>query len=302
MTDSCPYRTISIIGVGLMGASLAGALKASASPPVIRGSTPDRENGEKALRRGLIDSYTPSNREVVSGAELVVIATPPSSIPDIWEEIGPVVSPGTLLTDLASVKQNLHAIYLERFSSVFPRYISSHPMAGRELTGVDASRPDLFRDRLTFLIPFSSSPPGEDLERLKRLWTIAGSPRQTVVESREHDRILSLISHLPHLLAFSLLETLVQTTDKKTIPHWNWPSQRGGALKDMLRIAWSGPDLWGDILLQNRKELLSSIEDFTSSMDVFKKFLVAKDREGLISYLKTLQAKAHEDMHHERHS
>ena len=301
MTDTCPFRIISIIGVGLMGASLAGALKALPSPPVIRGSTPERVDGEKALGRRLIDFYTPSNREVVSGAELVVIAAPPSRIPEIWEEIGPVLPSDTLLTDLASVKRNLHDLYQERFAPVFPRYISSHPMAGRELTGVDASRADLFRDRLTFLIPFSNTPLGDDIDRLKRLWSLAGSPRQTLVESREHDRILSLISHLPHILAFSMLETLVRTTDRKTIAHWNWPSQKGGALKDMLRIAWSGPDLWGDILLQNRMEVLSSIEDFTSSMELVKQLLVEGDRTGMISYLKTLQDKAREDMHHELH-
>ena len=300
MTGSCPYRTISVIGVGLMGASLAGALKTLPSPPVIRGSTPDREEGKKALSRRLIDFYTPSNREVASGAELVVIAAPPSRIPEIWEEIHPAVTAGTLLTDLASVKLNLHSIYRERYASNLPRYVSSHPMAGRELTGVDAARSDLFRDRLTFLIPFSTPPLAEDIDRLKNLWTLAGSPRQTIVEPREHDRILSLISHLPHLLAFSLLETLVRTTDRKALPHWDWPSQKGGALKDMLRIAWSGPDLWGDILLQNRNEILASLDDFTDSMDLFKKFLVEDNREGMIAYLKTLQDKAREDMHHEQ--
>ena len=297
MTGSCPFRTISVIGVGLMGASFAGALKTLPSPPVIRGSTPDQEEGEKAFERRLIDFYAPDNREIASGAELVVIAAPPSKIPEIWEEIRPVISPGTLLTDLASVKMNLHAIYIERYASVFPRYISSHPMAGRELTGVDASRPDLFRDRLTFLVPFSSSPREEDVDRLESLWRLAGSPRQTLVEPREHDRILSLISHLPHLLAFSLLETLVRTTDRKTLPHWNWPSQKGGALKDMLRTAWSSPDLWGDILLQNRNELLASIDDFTSSMELFKKILLDDSREEMIACLKTLQAKAREEEH-----
>lgn len=301
MTSSRPFHTIAIIGVGLMGASLAGALKSLPEPPVIRGSTPDRREGEKALERGLVDFYTPVNREAIKGAELIVVATPPSRIPDVWEEIASHVPPEMLLTDMASVKFALYDLYRKKYASAFPHYLSCHPMAGREVTGVDSARADLFRDRLTFLVPFSPAPRQEDISRLTTLWSLAGSPRLTILEAREHDRILALISHLPHILAFALLQTLTSTSDKKELAHWDWPSQKGGALKDMLRIAWSSPELWGDILIQNRTELLASMQDFTSEMEQFRNLLVRENREEMTSYLKKLQARAREDMHHENH-
>lgn len=301
MTSSTPFQTIAIIGVGLMGASLAGALKNLPEPPVIRGSTPDRREGEKALERGLIDVYTPVNRDATAGAELIVVATPPSRIPEVWEEISSVVPPETLLTDMASVKLALYDLYRKKFVSSFPRYLSCHPMAGREVTGVDSARADLFRDRLTFLVPFSPSPRQEDIDRLTGLWSLAGSPRLTILEAREHDRILALISHLPHILSFAMLQTLTATSDRGELSHWDWPSQKGGALKDMLRIAWSSPDLWGDILIQNRTELLASMQDFNAEMEQFRQALVRENREEMTAYLKKLQSRARKDMQHENH-
>ncbi len=297
MSESSPVRTVSILGVGLMGASLAGALKKIPAPPFIRGSTPNLHEGEKALKKGLLDEYFPENRQAVEGADWIVIAAPPSVIPSIWEEIAPAVSPNTLMTDLASVKLPLYRQFRERFARTFINYVSSHPMAGRELHGVDAARPDLFRDRLTFLIPFSDPghETGRDMERFVSFWKSAGCGTHTILDAMEHDRILARISHLPHAISFALLGTLTQNY-RERLPHWNWPAQRGGALADLLRISWSSPTLWADILIQNKDAVTETLEDYGRELDELRKHIENGETERLAQLLSAWQEKGQDDI------
>ncbi|MHB1287132.1 MAG: prephenate dehydrogenase [Leptospirales bacterium] len=300
MIPEGPFRTISILGVGLMGASLAGALKSLPNPPVVRGSTPDIREGKKALDRGFLDFYSPDNSTAAEGADLVILAAPPSIIPKIWEEIGKDVSTDTLLTDLASVKGPLYSQFQKSHAQSFLRYISSHPMAGREQQGVDGSHPDLFKGKLTFLVPFSEEAHETDRIRLQNFWRQVGSPTQITLSAEEHDRILARISHLPHLIAFALLGTLTQSPKRNALPHWDWPSQKGGALSDILRIAWSTPGLWSDILIQNQSELLSVLNDYEQDLRMLKKILEEKDQDSLTSLLERWQEDGMEDMKHGR--
>ncbi len=283
-----------------MGASLAGALKSLPDPPVIRGSTPDIHEGEKALERGLVDFYSPDNRTAVKGADLVVLAAPPSIIPGIWEEIGNGFPSDTFLTDLASVKGPLFSRFTDSYRACFPHYISSHPMAGREQHGVDAARPDLFKGRLTFLIPFSEKPHETDMQQFRQFWNQAGSPTQITLSAEEHDRILARISHLPHVIAFALLGTLTQSPKRNNLPHWDWPTQKGGALSDILRIAWSAPGLWSDILIQNQSEILSGLDDYEQDLRMLKRIIQEKDRISLAALLERWQENGMEDMRHGR--
>ncbi|MHB1606879.1 MAG: prephenate dehydrogenase [Leptospirales bacterium] len=300
MTSGSPFRTVSILGVGLMGASLAGALKQLPFPPVIRGSTPDHHEGEKALARGLVDFYSPDNPTVVKGADLVVLAAPPSEIPRIWDEIAEGFPSDALLTDLASVKTPLFDRFIHSHQTSFPLYISSHPMAGRELNGVDAARPDLFKGRLTFLIPFSGNQTESDMLLFRQFWRQTGSPTQIIISPEEHDRILARISHLPHVIAYALLGMLTQSPKRTDIPNWDWPIQKGGALSDILRIAWSSPDLWSDILIQNQPEVLMALDDFEKDMETLKKILQKKDQASLIALLGRWQENGKGDMRHGR--
>lgn len=300
MTPESPFRTVSILGVGLMGASLAGALKQLPSPPVIRGSTPDIHEGEKALARGLVDFYSPDNRTAVKGADLVVLAAPPSEIPRIWDEIGEGFPSEAFLTDLASVKGPLFSRFFQFYQSFFPHYISSHPMAGRELNGVDAARPDLFKGRLTFLIPFSEKPSESDTLLLRQFWRQAGSPSQINISAEEHDRILARISHIPHVIAYALLGMLTESPKRNDLPNWDWPAQKGGGLSDILRIAWSSPELWSDILIQNQSEVLLALDDFDQDLEALRKIIQKKDQSSLVALLGRWQENGKEDMRHGR--
>lgn len=282
-----------------MGASLAGALKKCPEPPFIRGSTPILHEGEKALKKGLIDEYFPENRKAVEDADFIVIAAPPSVIPSIWEEIAQDVPSGALVTDLASVKHSLFLRFRDRYAGSFSNYVSSHPMAGRELHGVDAARPDLFKDRLTFLIPFSD--PGHEtgpvMDRYVDFWESVGIGSHTVLDASEHDRILARISHLPHVISFALLGTLTRNY-REHLPHWNWPMQRGGALADLLRISWSSPTLWADILIQNADAVVETLEDYESELEELKKHVSNGDAERLAQLLSTWQEKGQDDIRH----
>ncbi len=269
-------RQLAILGVGLMGASIAAAHKKAFPETVIIGASPSHSDGEMSLEKGYIDRFTPHNAEAVRGADRVIIAAPPGTIVSIWKEIAPHLQ-GVPVTDIASVKGPLLALFDKQIERSFPGYISSHPMAGREESGAQAARANLFEGKLTFLVPFAqdhpeASPHTADWETF---WTALGSRGTLTLAAGEHDRILSLISHLPHLLSYAILELLNRSGSRSDLPHWNWEEQKGGALADMTRISRSHPDLWGEILQANRIPLKEDLETLIDILSDWKETLDA---------------------------
>jgi prephenate dehydrogenase len=255
-----PYRKVAILGTGLMGGSLAGALKSLPGPPQVFGTTKDPADRDLAKKLGWVDTFFERNIDAASQAELVVLAVPPCGVAEIWEELGGRLSPGTLVTDLSSVKGSLYELHRARYSALLPAYVSSHPMAGSERAGVKSARPDLFSGKTVFLSPF-----GEEsgaVQALSTFWQALGARNVPIVAPRDHDGIVAHISHLPHVLAYSLLHLACEVQKKNLYAGFDWQSQKGGSFSDLLRIARSSPSLWADILHQNRTAVLEAIDAY----------------------------------------
>ena len=277
-----PFRKVAILGTGLMGGSLAGALKALPHPPETVGTTRDPEDRRLALERGWIDRFVETNAAAVSGADLVVLAVPPGTVPQIWQEIARALDPVAVVTDLSSVKASLFQAYRASYRDLLPLYTSSHPMAGSERTGIGEARPTLFAGRTVFLTPFS--PETTSIRKVALLWEALGA-RTVPVSPDDHDGIVAHISHLPHVLSYCLLHLAESVRRENRYPGFDWKTQKGGSFSDILRIARSSPALWTDIFLQNRSALLEAIDRFDREMATLRDLLQKEEAGALLRLL-----------------
>ncbi|MGC8530201.1 MAG: prephenate dehydrogenase [Leptospirillia bacterium] len=271
-SQSVPFRTVAVLGTGLMGGSLAGALKGLTHPPRIVGTSRNPVDAEGAMARGWIDALFPSNARCVAGADLVVVAVPPGEVESVWTEIVPGLSPEAVVTDLSSVKGALFGTYSRGYAERLPLYTSSHPMAGSERTGMEAARADLFRGRTVFLTPFSQEK--GQTPRLAALWQALGA-KTTVLTPSDHDGIVAFISHLPHVLAYSLLHLVERMRAEKRFENFDYMEQKGGSFSDILRIAKSSPSLWADIFSQNRSAILEAIDLYQGEIDLLREAIAS---------------------------
>ena len=280
-------RQLAILGVGLMGASIAAAQKRSFPDTIIVGSSISATDGRIALEKGYIDRFTQNNKEAVQGADRVIIASPPSSIISILKEISEMV-PGVPVTDISSVKTPVYMGFKKDLRSCFPDYTSSHPMAGREESGAQGARANLFDGRSTFLVPFAKTDTSPE-EGWEHFWLGIGCRGTFTLDPTEHDRILSLISHLPHIVSYAILELLNGAEDKSDLPHFNWEDQKGGALTDMTRISHSHSGLWGEILAANKKPLIDDLSQLIKILDSWKKQLSSDGVEDITQKIESVQ-------------
>lgn len=226
---------VGIVGLGLMGGSLARALKASDDPPRIRASSLSREDLDGALSAGVIDHAHDDPADVVSSAELVILATPIDAAAEILRSIRDRIRADAVVTDVVSLKAPLASLAEEL--GLGPRWVGGHPMTGSERSGFAAARADLFHDATVFLVRGSSI--NEAADRVERLWTgVGGRVRWT--EADAHDRLMVWASHLPQLLSNALATTLA----KEGVD----PGDLGPGGRDMTRLAASAPELWEGLL------------------------------------------------------
>ena len=246
-----PIRQITIIGTGLIGGSLGLALRKKKFAGRIIGC--DREAAlEKARKRGAIDSGTPDPGDAVRGSQLVVLATPVLAIVDLIGRLGPVLPARALLTDVGSTK----AAVVERAAKVFgknagKRFLAGHPMAGKELSGVDYADADLFQDAVWFLTPLADQSLNEGIIAEYVGWIDQIGARIAILPAEEHDRLFAWISHVPQMMSTALAAALVEEfgADAPLLP------AGGRALQEMTRISASPYSMWRDIAISNQKNL-----------------------------------------------
>jgi len=246
-----PIRQITIIGTGLIGGSLGLALRKKKFAGRIIGC--DREAAlEKARKRGAIDSGTPDPGDAVRGSQLVVLATPVLAIVDLIGRLGPVLPARALLTDVGSTK----AAVVERAAKVFgknagKRFLAGHPMAGKELSGVDYADADLFQDAVWFLTPLADQSLNEGIIAEYVGWIDQIGARIAILPAEEHDRLCAWISHVPQMMSTALAAALVEEfgADAPLLP------AGGRALQEMTRISASPYSMWRDIAISNQKNL-----------------------------------------------
>ena len=246
-----PIRQITIIGTGLIGGSLALALRKKKFAGRIVGC--DREGTlERARMRGAIDDGTADPGDAVRGSQLVVLATPVLGIIDLIERVGPALPTKALLTDVGSTK----AAVVERALKVFgksagKRFLAGHPMAGKELCGVDYADPDLFQNAVWFFSPLPDQNLNEGLFAEFAGWIDAIGARIAMLPAEEHDRLCAWISHVPQMLSTALAAALVEEfgSEAPLLP------AGGRALQEMTRISASPYSMWRDVAISNKKNL-----------------------------------------------
>ena len=246
-----PIRQITIIGTGLIGGSLGLALKKKKFAGRIIGC--DREATiEKARMCGAIDAGTPNPGDSIHGSQVVVLATPVLAIVDLIERIGPALPARTLLTDVGSTKSAIVGQATKVFGkNVGKRFLAGHPMAGKELSGVDYADPDLFQNAAWFLTPLAGQNLNEGLFAEFAGWIDQIGARIAILPADEHDRLCAWISHLPQMISTALAAALVEEFGSQAplLP------AGGRALQEMTRISASSYSMWRDVAISNKKNL-----------------------------------------------
>ena len=246
---------LAIIGVGLIGGSFALALKRARAVRLVVGVGRTRRNLEAALELGAIDEATLDPALAVEGADLVLLATPVGQMPALMARIAPHLSPHTVVSDGGSTKRDVIAHARRFLGRHFHRFVPAHPIAGTEKSGATAAFPELFEGRNVIVTPLAETWPGA-VRLVRAAWETCGA-RVLRLPAIEHDAIFAAVSHLPHVVAYALVNTLARRPNAKQLF-----GHSAGGLRDTVRIAGSSPEMWGDICIANRVLLLKAIEDY----------------------------------------
>jgi prephenate dehydrogenase len=278
MAERVPhFKQVTIVGVGLIGGSLGLVLKKLAMADSVVGVGRRVENLKTAVELGAIDRYVADAKAGVTGADLVVLATPVDTYERHLKDWSRCLASGAIVTDVGSVKGPLVA-QAEDLMPEGVRFVGAHPIAGREKTGVAAGSADLFKGARCILTPTGKTDP-QALQIIREMWEAAGS----IVLSMDphlHDRVLGAVSHLPHVAAFALINTLTEIKDRTT-PELDLLAYAGGGLRDTTRIAASSPEMWRDIFLWNRQNLVAMIEVYEQQLRRLKQLIQAGDGSGI---------------------
>jgi cyclohexadieny/prephenate dehydrogenase len=260
-----PFARAALIGIGLIGSSLARALRRDSPDTTIVACARRSETLATVRRLGIADVTTRDPAEAVRGADLVVIATPISAYAMIARRIGPALEPGAILTDVGSVKE---AVIRDLHPRIPPgvAFVPGHPVAGTEHSGPEAGFADLFRDRWCILTPLDETPP-EALARIAGMWERAGM-RIATMSAAHHDKVLAMTSHLPHLIAYTIVGTATDLEDSLKSEVITFSA---GGFRDFTRIAASDPVMWRDIFLNNREAVLEILQRFTEDLTALQR-------------------------------
>ena len=274
-TSEHPVDHLVVVGVGLIGGSIARALKHAGFVGRVTGVGRSRENLDRARELGVIDHWTHDIAEAADDADLVVVAVPMGAYDRVFSEVAKTLPKKAVVTDAGSTKQ--HAIDVARkHLSDSSRFIPAHPIAGTEQSGVEASFAELFEDRLCILTPTENAD-AESLALVTTMWEATKS-RVVQMDAKQHDDFLASVSHLPHLAAFALVNAVRKQGDDEHNPF----QFAAGGFRDFTRIASSSPEMWRDIALSNRDALSVNIDALQAELAELKRVLESGDGEKLL--------------------
>ncbi len=265
-------KTIAIMGLGLMGSSLGFALKTRCPGVWVHAYARREETRTLALERDVADAVFDNPAEAVAGAELVVFCVPVLTIPVLAQACLPGLIPSTILTDVGSTKVELNFLMGKLLQGSDTLFIGSHPICGSEEQGMDAGIATLYEDALAVVTP-QSEHPTVAIEKVSNLWKEVGA-NVTVMCAEEHDRILARTSHLPHVLAVALVQSMNSNG-----------AFCGSGFRDTTRIAEGSPSVWRDILISNRVALKDALADYRTELEQLMQLLDENNPEKIKTWL-----------------
>lgn len=268
---------LAIVGVGLIGGSLARILREKGEVGEIVGIGRGEENLRRAVELGVIDRYEHDAAKGVCGADMVFLATPVCTIAPLLARIAGSLAPGAVVTDGGSVKEEI-VTECEKLIPPGCSFVGGHPIAGTEKSGVDASFSTLYKGKRCIVTPTASTD-AKALARVVKMWEIAGS-EVVLMDPVKHDKVVAAISHLPHMVAYSLVHAVADYDgcDERIIKY------SAGGFRDFTRIASSDPAMWRDIALQNRGAVLEMMDFFSGKYAELRELVANSDSTGLESY------------------
>ncbi|PMP76836.1 MAG: prephenate dehydrogenase/arogenate dehydrogenase family protein [Sulfurihydrogenibium sp.] len=272
------FKGILIIGLGLIGGSLALGLKKEGYKGKIYGYDLNENRVKTALELKAVDEGFNSLENIPwESVDLVVLSTPVKTFLDIAKTIKPFLNQDTVVSDVGSVKGDL---VLKIHEVLKPHtFVGVHPIAGTEKEGIENAKPDLFKNARLILTPIGEDT--EKVEKVEKLWKDLGSKTE-VMDPHLHDFVFASVSHLPHAIAFSLVDSLITLSKESGIDLFKYP---GGGFRDFTRIAASSPTIWKDIFLENKENLIHTLDTFLQSVQKLKDAIEKEDENKIIEIL-----------------
>lgn len=268
------FQRIAVLGLGLIGGSVAAAARARRVAGEVVGYAPGTD-AALALELGLLDRMAESAAQAVDGVDLVVLAAPIPAMPGLFDEIAANLGDRALLTDVASTKRSTIAAARSALGSRFARFVPAHPIAGGERHGPRAARPDLFESCLTLLCPQAETD-SQALEGVQDFWTSLGA-RVSQMDAQDHDQVFAEVSHWPHAAVFALCAAIARGSRAEDALRF-----AGAGLRDTTRIGASSASLWADIVLDNRDAVLECARLFEDQLRSIIAALEQQDRQALV--------------------
>jgi len=268
------FHNVTIIGVGLIGGSLAKVLKTKELAGRITGTGRSKQSLELALKLGVIDHAEPDAKRAVEDADLVVLASPVGVFEPIMRDIAPHLKTGAILTDVGSVKGSL-ATTIEDRTPPGVHFVPGHPIAGKEKFGVAEATESLFQGTKCILTPTQKTNI-QAIAVLTELWTMAGAKVLTMTPDM-HDKIFAAVSHMPHVAAFAMMSAVSELNTGAE----RYISFSGAGFRDFTRIAASSPEMWKDICLLNRDNIIQMMDRYLAALNRFREDLASGDQQKL---------------------
>lgn len=280
------FKKISVFGVGLIGGSFALALKKAAVVQEVVGVGRRMETLLRAKELGIIDTACDVVADAVVGADLILVAAPVAQTEAILASIAPHLHAGTVVTDAGSTKSDVVVAARKALGHKIGQFVPGHPIAGREQNGPDAAIVDLYVGKKTVLAPLPENS-AEDVERVASAWKRCGAIIHRLT-AEEHDRVFAAVSHLPHLLAYALVDDIARK------PHADLLFQYAASgFRDFTRIAGSSPEMWRDISLANQTALLGELDAYMEQLSSLRTLLAERDGKSIESVYANAQRARH---------
>lgn len=277
------FRKLAVFGVGLIGGSFALALKRAGVVQQVVGVGRSAANLARAVELQAIDEAAVDSASALAGADLVLVAVPVQQTRQVLQQIAGYLEPGAAVTDGGSTKRDVVAAAAAALGAKLKQFVPAHPIAGAELSGVQAASADLYRGRTVVITPIPQAAP-DIRARVEQAWHACGA-RLVEMTPQHHDAVLAAVSHLPHALAFALVDMIAGRTDAAELF-----SFAGAGFRDFTRIASSSPEMWRDICLANRDLLLAEVSDYRAQLARIEEYLQRADGAALERMFETARA------------